>query len=484
MAIFGKSSADSQLRRLQTDPQLTSKEIADIIESVRFSAGFTVEENPWLFSHKQKKVREFAAQELRGITSKDFVDLLAKEMVENTGEIRRDIASVIIKVAPDRLIGLIAQLMRSTEEKERRAGLAVITRCPDPKQYLGHLKACLRDPETKIRQRAVRILGAEAQDPTVSLILRDLIHDPDDVIRHIVIEAVAKEPNGDIIEPFFHRLAHEGAETRAVMIRALRQVIKTSDRHIVEKEILPLLSDEDDSIRALAVKLLSELPDQLRVLRSFLKQMSGLAFWLRERSIESIQSVSDDLVPALMELIQEEDGEIRVSALQMARTVNDKRLFPAVRDLYLSDHDWWERSMAAEVLANFKGPEVTETILERADDPDLRYSVIPALGTQSDPAAIGALIECLKDPSKGIRGIAMRALEGKKTPEVIDAIRRAGMAEEDDDARALAAQVLRSLQVDDDVLFARLEGPSKESAAAAVGGLELEMANEGLNEEA
>ena len=107
--------------------------------------------------------------------------------------------------------------------------------------------------------------------------------------------------------------------------------------------------------------------------------------------------------------------------------------------------------------------------------------MIPALGAQRTQPATQALLGCLKDPSGGIRMQAMRALEGCATPEVIEQIRRVGLAEKDDEIRTLAAQVLRAMKVDDEVLLDRLENdPNAEAAAAASSGPQLEMANQAL----
>lgn len=478
MALFGKSTAESHLKRLQADSHISTKDLAEILDYIRFTPDFSVDQHPWLFSHAQKKVREFAAAEVKTPVSGALVASIARNIAGKSGEIRRDMAATIVKIAPERIGPLLDTFLTSTDLADREIGVDLISGTPDFTQHLGHLKAGLRDPDVKIRQRVVRILIRDTENATITLILRELLHDDDPVVRHLVIEALAKNPTAEIIEPFFHRIAHEGPDTRAVMLTALQRLMKGSQRHI-ERELMPILADENPAVREIAVKLLGELPDQQRVLRSFLIHIGGLASWLRERSIASIRTVSHDLVPALIELVKDEEPHVRLGALQVARTVTDRRMIPPIRDYFLSDRDWWERSLAAEILGNFETPEVTAALLQRIEDRDLRYSVIPALGAQKTPEAMQALIGCLKDPARGIRISAMEALREMRAPEVVAAIQRTGLADKELEVRLQAASVLRSLQINDEVLFNRLEsGPKQDAVAVDVG---LEMVNDSLN---
>ena len=317
MALFGKSTSESLLKKLQ-DTNSPPKNLGEILDALRFSADFQLEKNAWLFTHPRREVRAFAAGEARTLDSRNLGDTLAKAMLGQSSEIRRELATVIHTVAEGRVVAYLTRFMAAKDIKEREAGLDLIEQAADTRAFLGHLKAGLRDPLPKLRHRTVRILGKEPEDPTISLMLFELLHDDDATVRHIVIEALSKNPTPDIIEPFFHRLGHEAPDTRAVMVRALRQLTRSGSQRKMEKELLPILADEDPQIRELAVKILSELPDQLRVLRSFLVHCSGLAFWLRERSIESIRKVSNDIVPALIELIADETEDVRDGAQQMA----------------------------------------------------------------------------------------------------------------------------------------------------------------------
>ena len=484
MALFGRTTAESLLKRLR-DPSVNAKVIEDTLDSLRFAQDFTLDKAPWLFWHREKKVREFALHEARAFESKTLGDQLAMALIEQRSDVRRDVAVGVQRVAESRVVLYLTKFMSSKEQHIRESALELIDASEDFRKYLGHLKAGLRDTIPKVRQRTVRILCRQSQDQTVILILRGLLHDSDDTVRHLVIEALAKDPTPEIIEPFFHRLAHEGPETRAVMVRALRQLTRSGSQHQIEKELLPILADEDEHLRQLAVKILGELPDQVRVVRNFLIESSGLAFWLRERSIESMQAASGDLIPALCQLIGDEHEGVRVGALQMASLSNDPRLLPSIRAHFLGDFDWWERSMSAGLLGKFRSPEITEILLSKLGDPALRYSVIPALGRHATPDAVRALISCLRDSSRGIRMTTLETLARIRDPQVVEAVRQVGLSDTEEAVRKRAAETLRALKVDDDVLLHRIEeGPLPEKAPIGppdddIGGLQME--NDALN---
>ena len=93
MALFGKASAGALLKKLQTEPNLGSKEIQEILDTIRFSSEFSLESNPWLFRHPQKKVREFAVQEAKTKATPKLIEGLVQVLIETTGEVRRDIAA-------------------------------------------------------------------------------------------------------------------------------------------------------------------------------------------------------------------------------------------------------------------------------------------------------------------------------------------------------------------------------------------------------
>lgn len=482
MGLFGKSdNLAAHLKKLEAEAGIDPVELELLLELVSKNAEFRLEKNAWMFSHAQKKVRDFAARELLERKEPALVDMVIREMPSKTSVTRLELAKLVLAVAPERVQARLGHMVHSSEVADKEAGLDLIDLHPRWQDLLGYLKITIRDHEPRIRQRSARILVKGLTNQTIFLILRELIHDEDNTIRHIVIEAFAQQPHGDIVEPFFERLTLEGPEERALMIRALSHLARNSQAQI-EDRLLPMLGDENPTTRDIAVKLLGEMPDRTRVLRAFLIHCRGIACWLRDRSIQSLQKISDALLEPLMQLMRDPDDDIRVAAMIMASGSKDPRLVPLIKAIFVSKADWWIRSIAAEALGRFTTPGVLETLRSQIEDPELRYSIISVLGKQGSPAAFSALLECLKDPQRGVRIAVLNALKESKSPEVLSIF--AGVAENDPDegARDKAFELLQGFGDPARDVIQGIEAHNAQAEARrSEVPIDLVMANDSLN---
>jgi HEAT repeat protein len=483
MGIFGKTSSLSGiLKRIEAGAPFETGELDKLIDGIGEFPEFQIEENLWMFSHPSQKVREFAARQFECWGGQSLVDRLIKEMPGKPASIRQEIAKLVCGAGLNRVLANLGGLVHSKVTEQREAALDLIAEQDKWQDLLPYLKVTIRDPDPNVRRRTARIMARGLDNCNIFLILRELINDEDAALRHIIIEAFARRPSVEIVEPFFERLLIEGPDQRNTILKALTYLARTSQQQ-VEDRILPMLGDESAEIRDIAVKLFSEMPDRTRVLRSFLLHCRGLAFWLRERSIESIQKVSDNLTEPLMTLMRDEEDDVKVGAMLMASGSRDPRLIPLIRDIYLGSYDWWIRSMAAEALSRFQQEEVTDLLLGKLEDPELRYSIISVLGARKGEAPLRALLGCLADPKRGIRRAAIRALAQTRLPDAMTAITRIAESDPDESVREQAQEILcgfgdEGRQKVDALIHRRQKRDEQERAEILC---ELRMANEGLN---
>jgi len=482
MGLFNRSdSVQALLKKLEADANIDAAELEAILDVIGKAADFHIEKHAWMFGHGSKKVREFAGQQLLKVRSQPLADSLLRELPGKPSTLRAELARLIVVVAPERVPARLPILVHSKDPADREAALELIEAHPRWQEFLGYLKACLKDPEARLRQRTGRLLARGIDNVTIFLLLKEYIHDQDDTLRHIIIEAFARKPNGEIVEPFFERITREGPELRAVMTRALSHLAKTSQSQI-EERVLPMLGDEDVAVRDIAVKLLSEMPDRLRVLRAFLVHCRGVACWLRERSVQSLQKIQDSLLDSLLTLMRDPDHELRVNAMMLASGSKDPRLIPLVRDIFLSKADWWIRSIAAEVLGRNPSKDVTEILASQLEDPDLQYSVIHVLGKQGTPAAYEIILNCLRSPSRGVRSAAINSLRDTKTPEAFEIVVKAARGDAEASVREKAIEVLQCFGDMSLAVLKEIEtADAKERQRLAAAPLELCMVNENLN---
>jgi HEAT repeat protein len=481
MALFGKQNqVASTLKKLEAGHSLRQDELDSVIESVKNDLGFQLDEHTWMFFHTHPRVRELARTQFRLWAPPSLSDRLIKEMAGKPAAARQDVARLLAESAPGRVQAQLGRMVHSDSPAEREAAVDLMTALDRCQELLPYLKVTLGDLNPPTRHRTARILVRGLDNPNVFLILRDLINDTDETLRRIIIEGFARNPTPEVVEPFFERLLEDVPEERALILSALSQLARTRQVDI-EERILPMLGNEKLEIREISARLLSEMPDRLRVLRSFLVHCRGLAFWLRDRSLQSIHKVSDGLVEPLMKLMRDEEEDIRVGAMMLASGSRDPRLIPLIKEIFLGKSEWWIRSMAADVLGKFPDDEVTDLLLSRLVDPDLYYSIISILGGREGPASQRALLECLDHPKRGVRMAALNALQARKSPETLSAVLRVAEKDPDLSVRERAEDVLAALGDLGRSMAEKIARKRQETERAAVLASELQMVNEDLN---
>lgn len=441
MSLFGRSDPLPALVKKAQNPETSATDLEALITRIQEHPEYRVEQHSWMLGHPNRRVRERALEEIKRRKEPSHIDWLVSELAGKSADARRDIAEAAAAIGGRGVSRHLGRMIHSTNVAEREAALDLIGAYTDLQDFVGYLKAALKDSETKVRQRAVKVLGTAPGNRTIFMILRSLIHDEDMVVRHTVIDALAREPDFEIIEPFFERIAYEEAEARFQMTRALRALARTGDCRVAEK-ILPILGDENPALRDLAVKMLSEMPDVTATLRAFMLHCQGLAFWLRERSMESIRAVSNDLTAPIVALLGDDDENVRVGAMILAKGNNDPRIVGPVTKILRGNEDWWVRSMAVDILATVHHEDVTRILVSAIDDPDLGYSVMSALAQHPGEVACSALANKLADPRPGIRLVALQALATRSEPGVRVALSRRAEVEQDPRVRDALAEAL------------------------------------------
>ena len=493
MALFGGGKAASLpnlLKKVQAHEYTTNAELGRTLAEIDAHADLRARSILFMLSDSNPKVREFASQRMERLAGKKLLALLVDAMLGIEPKLRREIAELAAQSPMQALCDALAPLVHSKLEDERLIALEIIGVHPLWPEFLSFLKSALKDSQAQVRRRSVRILRRGCKNPTIRLILLELLHDDDDAIRHEAIAALAAEPQPDIVEPFFARLPEEGRESQSFMVRALAKLASEPEAKL-EERLLPILASEELKLREVAVKLLASIPNRTKVLRAYLLHSRGLATWLRERTHASILRMADNLIEPLIELMRDSDDDVRVGAMVMAAGSEDARIVPIVKEIFASDDDWWIRSIAADVLAKFPGSEVTDALLAKIADPDLRYSVITVLGSLLDERTVPVLVECLRDGSRGVRIVTLEALrkthealgESRTVEATADAILALAKDDSERTVQEKAADVLRAFGPHAKprlVALGKYEDVAAQEAKRAITS-ELQMENDSLN---
>ena len=433
MALFGKQDRlEARLEQVRNGGYRDDAELEQLFEELARQPGFHAKKHLWMLGHGDASVRKLAKRNLERSGDPSTIDWIVGEMGGKPASVRGELAGLAVSLGSDRIVRLLGPLLHSRKIEEREVALDLVGAYPRRFEMREALREALKDPVATIRRQAATLVAEGILEPGLFSLLTNLLHDNDDSVRHTAIAGLCQAPIPELIEPFFERLVEEPPQIRALMSNALARLAQHPEARL-EERLLPMLADENAALREAAVALLRELPDPKKVLRAWLLHSRGMVPWLKARSQESISRVTDRLLIHLVELMHDENLDVRVGALMMASATRDRVVIPHLRDMLLSDDDWWVRSLAADALANFPSRETVEVLCSQIAEPDLGYALLAALGKTQRQEALRPLFAALGDPRRGLRTAALEALESFDDVEVMEHI--FAVAERDPDPR-------------------------------------------------
>ncbi len=482
MAIFGKSDKPADLiRRVQNRDYKDHTECAELLQHILLMPGLKARHIAWMLGHPEPMVRECGQTHIRRVGGDDVGDALVREMIGKPSSIAQEIAMTMIQLEPTRVVSRVGPLLHAKGVEQRTAALDIIACYDGFNDFLGHLKAALRDPDATIRLRAVKQLSLKPMDPTVRLLLQNQLDADDLAVRQLAIETLSEHPTPDLTEAFLERLPHESTRMQSRMVAALAKLARDPSARL-EERVLPMLGDDSEIVRNAAVKLLREIPNRKQVIRSFIVFSQGVAHWVRDRCRETFLGVGRDVLQTLVELLHEGPSEIKVGAILLASDGKNQQVIPHLLDVLHSDDDWWVRIVAVDELARYPRPEVLDSLIRMVDDGEVRLAVISALAKLGNPKAIGVLVPLLKAPEPSVRKTTIDALQNFPDPLVIDALARVVLEDPAEDLRERALQTLETFgAAAKNVQAAVAEVLARRAAEAAEGDyVELGMVNPSL----
>ncbi|MCZ6678193.1 MAG: HEAT repeat domain-containing protein, partial [Candidatus Poribacteria bacterium] len=186
--------------------------------------------------------------------------------------------------------------------------------------------------------------------------------------------------------------------------------------------------------------------NSLRAVASLIARL-GDQRWQIQRSTEKalpwIDKPTPDIIPVLLEMLKDEDEQVRRRAVNALGNVGSPAAIPALIDT-LGDASKSVRSHAIFALSQIGRPTVDQLIQAlHANDRRIPSHAALVLGKIGDPAAVPALIEVLDNPSMTFN--VTRALADIGAPAAIPALIEQSRTE-DRDRRHMAAEVLRRIR--------------------------------------
>ena len=195
----------------------------------------------------------------------------------------------------------------------------------------------------------------------------------------------------------------------------------------------------------MAVKMLTQMPDQTRVVREFITYSKTLSGWVRRRALESMSEFGNVLLQPVIELLGDEEPAIRSSAILMANWVSsDPTLERAIFPL-LDEEDWWARLNAAETLGQIGSPISVPYLVRLLNDTDARWGALDALARIKDPQTLQPILALLQNPEPEVRVEVVKVLDAFGVDAAADHLKHLCKTDESLEVRDEAYRVLKRL---------------------------------------
>jgi twitching motility protein PilT len=250
------------------------------------------------------------------------------------------------------------------------------------------------DEDERIRLRILDLLADEAQDPTDAVrICLERLKDPSPAVQQKAVR---------LLSAALDRLQGSSA---------------------ADEQLLALLTDGSEVVRNGVIDVLLRRKDRLRLLRKVLLFCKTLVGWVRDRTLTSLRTHAEALGDDIVELMDDADDDVRAMALLLGSTLENRGAVPHIVRL-LRDPDWWLRMIAAETLGKIGDPAAVPALIDALQEPESAMVAIEALARIRDGRALVPIARLLNRPEVEIRVEVLGALRAFDDPRVLPLLLR------------------------------------------------------------
>lgn len=294
---------------------------------------------------------------------------------------------------------------------------------------------------------ATRAEAARAFSEAPSKLARDdlirLLDDRVEKVRYWAVRALEALAPEDLYGVLRARLDDPAAQVRMAAVRALAR----GRGGVSYREVLGLLSDQDEDVVHWAIQALIQAPD--KTIRPLIDTLAHPRWKAREAAAEALVAMGNEAVPALLRALDDGCEDVQFWAIRILGRLRAKEALPRLREILVgevrelaqaamkslallgdraslqaivgflgSDDDGLRRS-AVEALSLF-GDFAVKLLADLLDSQKriVKFAASEALGASGDGALI-PIFEKLREDSVDLRYWAVRALERFRTAVVV-----------------------------------------------------------------
>lgn len=401
----------------------------------------------WMLSDPDRMVRHYATQLITSRRLDGAAAAILKDARDATGAARNHLVNIIPTLQDDSVFERLEKMLSGNNKRERELALEVVLAFPT-QRVSKFLTELLEHENRELRYRALQKLTSERKEgealtPQVMGLVEKLVEDKDERIRLKCFQCLGEVPTQKTVDLFLERLPHEQYNVQTAIIKQIEGFMGRPELGMVDR-LLPLLSQGDDMLRSMALKLTVAHSDPREIIKKILIMSNSLMGWMRDRILHTIRDMGDQLLPSIAQLLSHEDPDVRTKALIFASDFDSPLLvLPATK--LLKEDDWWARIIAMDLLGRLGDERAVGPLIECLKDEDVRWSAVEALSRIGSPAALGPIAKLLGDKVPEVRLQVITALELYNDPRALVLLKKSMEKDPDVEVRERALHAYRAI---------------------------------------
>ncbi len=395
-----------------------------------------------LIWNKDAAVRQAAVEMFLLSPSSGAVRALVEQMGQQPAHIRSFASRLIPRVDPEVMDKVVADLVKDRNPARQRQGWELAVEMGGELGANWRARAA-KEAQGETRLTAVRRLLRGGQPGRHAELLLELARDRDRRVATAAVQALGEVQDRRVLALMLDAFAHGDASSRSL---AKSYLDKQAEAHPKEMRhhLIELLGEGEDATRRMAVDLLMKTGNPTEVLLEILLFARHLVGWLRDRILETLRSMGDEVMAHAVELLEHEDEDVRTAALVMVQYYEDPRVVGPVCKL-LKDPDWWLRITACDALGELGDTRAVPHLIEALGDEEARWAAIDALARIGSTKALKPLSSLLRDPRPEVRIEVVAAFGRFSDERILPLLESLEQKDPSSDVRTRASEVRRDL---------------------------------------
>lgn len=439
MAFFS-SDRKLVLTKLRNHDWSGEAQLQELLEKL-VSFELRLDDILWMATDPNRTLRHYGGQIIIQGDFPNTVATVLRAAQSTQGAARKQLVALLPRLREGFSVSRVDAWLRDRDPEKQKLAIDIVLSFA-PGQVMQQLTGLLQSPDADIRKRAAQRLLEEPDARTRPLLL-PLLKDPDERIRLTVVQGIGKDPDEAVIDALIDRLRNDGVAVRQGVLRVLRDLMERGVPG-VEDQVIPLLAEGEESVRAAVIQLVVHMRDRAAAVRKIILFSGSLMGWMRERIHRTVKEAGEPLIDVVVELMLHEDQEVRRSALLFSTHFTSPRMVdPVIR--MLADDDWWIRVVAIDMLGRLGDERAVDPLIAALDDDEIRWSAVEALSRIGSPRALKPIARLLGDPVASVRLEVVRAIEVFDDPRALPLLMKVMRADPEIELRERAMQAYKAI---------------------------------------